>query len=208
MRLTTHPIVDPVHAHFLALLPGLHRYAHATCRYRDPNQRDDYIAEAVAAGYVNCRSLVHRGRVEQAHTPGFIAHAVHAVKNGRHVGTAMASRDVMTERGRFRHGRRVYSFCGMCEEQVSPSNRFPLSFEQILADPRTPVPDQAAFRIDFGGWLSRLSPRDQLMIERLAAGDRPGEVARQMQVSPVVVSQRRAKWCRSWRRLMGEGATS
>lgn len=199
---------DPVHAHFLARLPDLQRYAGATCRYADPQRRDDYVAEALAVGYVNCHSLVQRGRAEQVHTRGFLTHAVHAVHNGRHVGSPMASGDVMSERGRFKHGQRVHSLSAMRDGPTSAGSEFPASFEEELADSRTPVPDQVAFRIDFGDWLGGLTRRDRAIVEQLASGQRPGEVARHMHVSSAAVSQRRALWRESWGTLMGEPVTA
>lgn len=66
------------------------------------------------------------------------------------------------------------------------------------------MPDHAAFRIDFDEWLAGLSHRDRQMIEQLAAGERPSDVAKQLRITPAAVSQRREKWCGSWNKLMGE----
>jgi DNA-binding NarL/FixJ family response regulator len=201
-------VVDPVHEHFLAVLPKLQRHAKIHCRYGDPHRRDDDVAEAIATAYVNCHSLVSRGRAEQVHTSGFITYSVQAVKNGRHVGSAMASKDVMSQRGRYRHRRPIHSLHATDDEHASASSRFPVAFEQVLADTRTPVPDQAAFRIDFAEWLASLSERDRLMIEQLATGERANCVARRLKVTPAAVSQHRAKWRSSWQSFIGEAVAA
>lgn len=190
---------NPVHAHYLAVLPDLRRYAKSRLQHGDRNLREEELAEALAAGYVNCHSLVTRGRSEHVHTTGFAAHAVHAVRNGRQVGSSMASRDVMSARGKFRHKRHVQRLDSPAEDSVSHRDEVPLSIADTLADTRTPVPDQAAFRIDFAEWFSTQCPRDQMMIEMLAAGEQACVVAKKLGVSPAMISLRRERWRASWR---------
>jgi hypothetical protein len=196
--------VSEVHSEFLVVLPKLKQHARSQCRYGDQHRRDDDIAEAVATGYVNCHSLVSRGRAKQVHTSGFITYSTQAVKNGRCVGSSMASNDVMSARGRYRHRRQVHSLSSIDQDHCSAPNQFPVAFEQVLADQRTPVPDQAAFRIDFGRWLASLSVRDRHMIEQLATGEQADRVAKQQKVTPAAVSQRRSKLRASWESFIGE----
>ena len=80
--------------------------------------------------------------------------------------------------------------------------------ELLIDSRRSPVPDQAAFRIDFPRWLHTLPQRDRDIVLRLCQGERPVEVARQHRITRVRVSQFRKKlydgWLRSieatWRR--------
>jgi len=49
--------------------------------------------------------------------------------------------------------------------------------ECLIDARRTPVPDQAAFRIDFPRWLTQQSVWNRKIAERLALGLTTGEVA-------------------------------
>ena len=77
--------------------------------------------------------------------------------------------------------------------------------EQLVEKHRTPVPDQAAFRIDFPTWLAKLSQRDRKVVKQLASGDRTNDVARSFALSAGHVSQLRRKLQRSWLGFHGEG---
>lgn len=49
--------------------------------------------------------------------------------------------------------------------------------ESLIDNRRTPVPKQAAFRIDFPRWLNGLTFRDRRIADRLAMGYSTSEVA-------------------------------
>ena len=70
--------------------------------------------------------------------------------------------------------------------------------EQLVENARTPVADQVAFRLDFLAWLSGLSARDRKIVNELAVGERPGDVASQFCVSPARISQIRGELRESW----------
>jgi hypothetical protein len=73
----------------------------------------------------------------------------------------------------------------------------------LVDNRRTPVPDQAAFRIDFPSWLSTLSARDRRIVSDLAAGERTGDVARKFDVSAGRISQMRGQLKESWEAFGG-----
>jgi hypothetical protein len=59
-----------------------------------------------------------------------------------------------------------------------------LQFAERLRDNmQTPVPDAAAFRIDFPDWLAEQTDRDRRMIEAMALGERTAKLARRLGVS-------------------------
>lgn len=74
----------------------------------------------------------------------------------------------------------------------------------MVENDRTPVPDQAAFRIDFPQWLGTLSARDRRIVNDLATGERTGDVARKFGVSAGRVSQLRGQLKESWEEFVGD----
>ena len=70
--------------------------------------------------------------------------------------------------------------------------------EMLAADPKARVPEQAAFRVDYPEWRSRFRTRDRAVIDALARGAHPGEVASQFALSPGRVSQLREAFRESW----------
>src|SRR5262249_52488716 len=68
----------------------------------------------------------------------------------------------------------------------------------------TPPPDQAAFRIDYPAWLSRLGPRDRGIASDMALGHTTQELAARHQLSPGRISQLRREFHSDWRRFHGE----
>jgi hypothetical protein len=68
---------------------------------------------------------------------------------------------------------------------------------------RTPVPDQAAFRIDFPIWLASLPSRNRRIAEALALGHSPKKVARRFRLSPNQIRSLRRGFYLSWRKFRG-----
>ena len=75
--------------------------------------------------------------------------------------------------------------------------------EACLVDVRAPVPEQAAFRIDFPKWLRQLSLRNRLVALALGRGESTQDVARQHCLSCGRVSQLRGELRRSWDEFHG-----
>jgi len=75
-----------------------------------------------------------------------------------------------------------------------------------IADRKAPIPDLAAFRIDFARWLKGLTRRDQRVIAAFVSGERTWTVAERFGVSEARVSQLRRKYEREWRVFQGEAA--
>ena len=75
------------------------------------------------------------------------------------------------------------------------------TFEERLRDnTQSPVPDQAAFRIDWPTYFNSLTDRDQRLAEFLSLGHTAKQAARVFGISPARVTQLRQQWCREWRR--------
>jgi DNA-binding NarL/FixJ family response regulator len=72
-------------------------------------------------------------------------------------------------------------------------------WHEALTDNRqSPVPDQAAFRIDFPAWLDTLTDRDRKLAETLAMGHSAVEVAQQFGVSGARITQIRQQLMSDW----------
>jgi hypothetical protein len=80
------------------------------------------------------------------------------------------------------------------------------AFEERLSDNTvTPVPDAAAFRIDFPQWRGTRSERDRRLIDLLMLDTATQDAARTFGVSPGRVSQKRLEFNADWHRFQGEG---
>ena len=110
---------------------------------------------------------------------------------------SVASRDVYDEHGRLRHGYQLRHIGSLRQKQCPWK-------EQLVDNLRTPVPDQAAFRIDFPEWRCTLSTRDQRIVDDLAAGERTSDVARKFGVSDSRISQMRGQLKKSWEAFVGD----
>jgi hypothetical protein len=73
-----------------------------------------------------------------------------------------------------------------------------------VVDNRVSPADQAAFKLDYEAWLSRLPVRKRRVAELLAAGETTGEVARLLGVTAGAISQARRSLEADWRAFQGE----
>jgi hypothetical protein len=161
-------------------------------------QRDDAVAEALAAGILAYTSMKRRGREQLIHTPGFTRNAV------RRVGNSQAAKDVMSDLGRRRHRREVLSYNTGCPTRARDSHWL----DEAMADRRTPVPEQVAVRVDGGRWLRSLPARDRRMVAALAAGHRAIDMAERFKISPARLCQLRRQWAQDWQARVGVPAGS
>ena len=82
------------------------------------------------------------------------------------------------------------------------------AWKQWLAcDNRVDPADEAAFRLDFEGWLAGLPGRKRRVAELLAEGHEGVVVARLAGIAPSRVTQLRSELAASWRAFQG-GATT
>lgn len=148
---------------FLAVLPAVWTHAQIRFRHLHLHHREEAIQEAIASACVSYQSLAARGRLHVAHPGTLATFAVNFVRNGRHVGGRQdAAKDVMSPVAQRRH-----SFA--CRSA---------DWRQVaIAERRDPIPDTAAFRIDFAAWLKTLTRRDRRIIAAFVRGEGTGEVA-------------------------------
>ena len=142
--------------------------------------------------------LVEQNRADCAFPTVLARHAVGHVRDGRRIGTPQNSRDLLSRKAQLTKRFSVKQFS--CFDRGS----HPWS-EAVLEDDRTPVPEQAAFRIDFPTWLALLSARDRRIAEQLAIGQTTSELAQSLGVSSARISQKRQELHTSWRSVSGRG---
>ena len=187
-------------AGFMSVLPAVATHANIQFRRLSPERREDAVQEAIASACVSYRSLAAKGRPHAARPSTLATFAVNHVRNGRHVGGSQdPARDALSPAAQARHRFRTTGY--------DVYDRDTGGWRQLaVADRRDPVPDTAAFRIDFARWLRTLARRDQRIISALIGGDGTGAVAGRFGLSPARVSQLRRRYEQLWRAFHGEHA--
>ena len=169
------------------ILPIVERHARVVFRFL--RLRHDDYADAVA----DCVAHAWQGYVDAMQTgkepwlfPSMLAtYAAQRTKVGRKVGKAMNAKE-------------VYDAARAHRVELQHLSEQVLWQETLLDDRETPVPDQAAFRIDFPAWLETLSPRDRQMAESLATGETATALAQQFDLSRGRVTQIRQELMADW----------
>lgn len=168
---------DP-HAEFLALCPVVERHARVTFRHRHEADREEAVAEAVAAAFESYVGLKQRGKDPVRDFPTAMAtFAVLHVKDERHVGSRSSSKDVLSAKARRKHGFRVErlpaSFRTSFEHlysEVGGQDRQDAFEECLWANTQTPVVEQVCFRLDWPAFLRTLTRRDRGLARFLSLG--------------------------------------
>ena len=184
---------------FVALLPVILRYVAPAFRTLSSDAKTEAIQECVANACVAYARLVERGKEGLAFATVLARYAVAQVRTGRRVGGQLNVKDVTS----------TYAQCRK-RFNVSRLDRFDATEgcwkEAVIEDYRTPVADQACFRLDFPAWLQTLPPRERKIARALAEGGRTSDVARRFGVSLARISQLRRNFEKSWLAFHGEEA--
>jgi hypothetical protein len=192
-----------VHQQFEAALPSMDSVIRHFFRNCPPRHRADALADARAALWAAWYSLIRRGKDPlEIGIAGIAARCCLFTRAGRKLGNEKRSRgclDVFDTRAQRRLGLRILSL-DRDEETVTRDG-----WRLWLAENNRVTPaDEAAFRLDFGRWLSGLPERKRQMAELLSEGHETGVVARMLDVTPGAVSQSRTWLELSWRAFQGE----
>jgi len=197
---------------FLPLLPRIETHARVVFRGLPAVDREEAVAEAVAAAFVAYRRLRDRGIDPVREFPSMMAsYAVLQVKDNRHVGTKSSSKDVLSAKAQRKHGFKVQPLpisTRRAHEEVhstlSGQREMDAFEERLHENRRTPVPEQAAFRIDWPEFMRSLTDRDRRLAKFLSLGNSAKAAAEKFRVSQGRVTQLRQGWCREWRIRQGE----
>jgi hypothetical protein len=188
------------HNRFLEMLPTIVRNTHVAFREKTPEAREELIQEAVANCLVAYVRLVERGKEDLAYSTVLAKFAIKQIKDGRRVGKKINIRDVYDQHTQIKGGFQL-------RHLGTPRDHCGGWKEQLVENARTPVADQVAFRLDFPAWLSGLSARNRKIVNELALGERPGDVARQFRVSAARISQLRGELRESWEEFTDDETT-
>lgn len=182
---------------FLQMLPEIQRHLRGYFAHLGADAQEEALQEAVANCLVVYRRLFLQGRVALAYPSVLARFAVLQVRAGRRIGTTLNVRDVSSAYCQLAKGIRLQRLDAYCRRrrQWIPA---------AVTDPRAPVADQAALRVDLPSWLATLSRRNRRIAWNLACGATTSEVARQFGLSAGRVSQLRGELVRSWHDFHGE----
>jgi hypothetical protein len=189
---------------FLQVLPAVLTHAKIQFRRLGAQRREEAIQETIATACVNYQLAAAQGKLNVVRPGSLADFAVKHVRAGRRVGGHQdAARDVMSPVCQRRHRVEVVSI---------DHHRLPASLRNgtdgwrqlVLADRKVPVPDLAAFRVDFGQWFQNRIRRDRSIISWLIAGESPSVVADRFGISRGRVSQLRRRYEQEWRTFQGE----
>ena len=182
------------HREFELLLPKIKEAARFSFRGLNPCDRDEAVADLIAATWSAWSGLIKRGRSPLEVGPiGILKFALRYVRNGRRVGNPGSGRgrmDLWNHRAQRALGFRLISLASARRQGELRS--------WVANDRRSTPADHAAFLIDFAAWLGQLPERRRLAAEMLSQGYGTGEVASQVGVSAAAISQARTELARNW----------
>ncbi len=179
------------HSSFLALLPQIRNYVVPAFRHLREADRDDAIQNAISHAFVMFVRLMNRNRADLVFPTVLARFGIGHAREGRSFGTPVNSCDVTSKSAQLRRGFPV----AQLDRYDCKTRRW---LEAVVEDHRTAVADQAAFRIDFPDWLSRLTARNRRIAESLADGNSTNAVARRFRVSAARIAQIRRELHDSW----------
>jgi hypothetical protein len=174
---------------------------HARIAFRDircQDTREDAIAEAVAIAWSWFRRLTQRGKNPTQFSGRLARFACSHVLSGRRLCGQDSTSDVLSPIAQRRRGFAVVSLRQHSTLQGSELD------EALQHNTQSEVPEQVSFRIDFPRWRGKHSSRNRRVIDALMRGERSGDVARQVGVSPARVSQIRRELHDDWQTFHDE----
>ena len=191
--ISTAPNANTLHTGFLALLPRIERHGRFCFRKVGcPHKKEECQAEMTALAWQWYVRLTLRGKDVTRFPSALAAYAAKAVRAGRRLCGQEKSRDVFSARAQRRGGFTIstYPDCGRMSRNVLD--------EALRDNTRSPVDEQAAFRLDFPVWMRAYSERKHRVIEDLMVGERPLEVAKKHRLSASTISQMRRQFHQDW----------
>ena len=194
------PSLDALQVAFLDLvLPkvvshGRVYFRHIRCRH----QKEELLAEMTGLCWRWHLRLAQRGKDAARFPTALATFAARAVRSGRRLAGMERTKDVLSPLAQRRKGFAVSKL-----PDGSTLNGSTLS-EALRDNTRSPVDEQACFRLDFPAWLRSLPRRDRRLVKGMALGHRTLDLARRFRLSAGRVSQLRREFHREWQRFHGE----
>jgi hypothetical protein len=206
------PCPEALQAHFLQILPRIETHAQIRFAFlRCPGKRDDAIAEVVAVAWKWYLRLVEQGKDINDFVMVLADYAVRHVRSGRRLCGQEKAKDVLSPRAQRLKGFTVERLPSSILRSHNALYSDPHSqdlidaFEERLKDnTQSPIPYQAAFRIDFPCWLSQLGQRNREIAEDMAKDYGTSELSQKHNISPGRISQLRRELHADYLRFQGE----
>ena len=149
------------------VLPAVERHAKIYFRHvKCPDRKADLIAEAVGLAWRWFRRLAQRGMDGTQFPTAIAGFAARAVNSGRRVCGQEKVNDVLSPLAQRRHAIEVVKLPDFATLSGNPLD------EALHDNTRSPVDEQAAFRIDFAEWLHGLGSRRRDIITDMGMGCR------------------------------------
>ena len=183
-------------SNFLALVPVVETHAAIRFRRLALVDREEAVAEAVAAACLSYHQLAGQRKLHKAYASTLANFAVRRVTQDRHVGGHRNCRDVLNPATRKKRGISVTSLSPWC-------NTIGTWRDLDLESRRVSPADQVCFKLDLQAWLKTWPSRHCKIIAALAAGHRALMVARRFRLSEGRISQMRRAYEASWQKFQG-----
>jgi len=202
---------DQLHDRFLTLLPRIEMHGRIYFRHLRGHKKADAIAEMVALAWQWFVRLMERDKDPSDFLTTFTTFLARAVNSGRRLAGKAKAKDVMNPATQRRHGFTVEPL--PCSPAASHDRLYSMPHGQEMHDAFeerlqhntvSPVPEQAAFRIDFPRWRRTRCYRDRRILDDLMAGHRTLDVSHRHGLSPARVSQLRREFHSDWERFTSE----
>jgi hypothetical protein len=175
------------------MIPQIENFAGGRYRHLNPEARDELIQNSVALAWVRYLALAAQGKHQDpAVVDGMIYWSISHSGQGRLAhGKGQAKGKCVLD----------YARRGIKGVRLAPESQL-----QHHVSLESPVPTQAAFRVDTSTWLGTLTDRDRQIAIDLAEGFTTSEVAKRNDVSPARISQLRRAFEASYWKFHGEAA--
>ncbi|HZK81413.1 MAG TPA: hypothetical protein VFC46_10110 [Humisphaera sp.] len=197
------PLQQPAgwQAGFVSIMPSVQTHAKIRFRKLPAERREEAIQETIAAACMHYQLAAVQGKLDVVRPGPLADFAVRHVRTGRHVGGKQnGAKDVLSPVCHKRHGVTVINFHAHCAGIGRGAGWRQVAIE----DRKVPIPDLAAFRIDYAHWLRTLTRRDRKIIAAFTSGEGTAAVAGRFGISPGRVSQLRRKYEHLWHVYQGE----
>jgi hypothetical protein len=205
--------IEELHAQFVKIvLPRVESHAALVFRSRKAEDKAELLADAVALAWKWTVRLVNRGKNPWKFPTAIATLVCRAVSCGRRVTRMDSAKDVLSRRAQRRHGFRVER---LPATRTSHDGRFGVvggqrtqdEWEEALHDNvKTPVPEQANFRLSYPRFMGSQADRNRRIAEFLAVGNSGKVAARTFGISPARITGIRQQLCRDWHAMHDEVA--
>jgi len=200
-----HQLAD-LHTRFQGLLPRIELHGRIYFRHLRSHRKEEVLQEMRSLAWLWFLRLARRGKDANEFLVTFSRFLARAINSGRRIMGQEKAKDPMSRLTQKRHGFQVEPLSSSdCASYATFYQKDRDAFEERLADNRfTPVPEQAAFRIDWPLWMRTRTERDRRIIKDLMAGERTLDVSRKYGLSPARVSQLRQNFHDDWHQFCGD----